>query len=90
MLPTPSTSVSDSHRTPSQVQPSSCPAGQEEALEAGLNRKQMSQTLASDKFLLAKLDELFGGVEDLDERVRLISTAVEHLQQMRTRITQAE
>ena len=42
--------------------------------------------LSPDERMLRKLDELLGGVEDINERLHLISKAIEHLQRMQTQI----
>ena len=46
--------------------------------------------LAFDELVLRKLDELLGEVGDAKERLRLISKAIEHLREMREKLSQAE
>ena len=47
-----------------------------------------SLSFASDQRLLHEIDELVEGVEDMNERVRVISRAIGHLQQMQAEIVQ--
>ena len=52
--------------------------------------QSQSASFHSDERILHKLDELFAGVENRDERGRLLSKAIRHLQQMQAQISQDE
>ena len=47
-------------------------------------------SLASDERVLYELDKLFGGVEDVNKKLHLISKAIQHLQKMQAHILQVK
>ena len=61
-------------------------AGEEMKYRARSSVPSKSTSSASDKRVADKLDELFGCVQDTNERLRLMSKAIGHLQQMQAQI----
>ena len=51
--------------------------------------KSKSTSLASEERVLRKLDELLGEVRDANERLRIISKAIEHLRELLEQLSQA-
>ena len=99
MFPTPtgSSGRGEAHPaspTASSLQPLSGLAGQEVAEEVRPTRqagdKSKSMSFASEEYVLHKLGELFEGVKDSNERLHLISKAIEHLQGMQAKIMKAK
>ena len=58
-------------------------------LETTSDGESKSTSLAPDECVLRKLDKLLGEVGDVKERLRLISKAIEHLREMREKLSAA-
>ena len=71
--------------TTSQLPPSSGIA----ELGTTSDGESKSKSLAPDECALRKLDKLLGEVGDAKERLRLISKAIEHLREMREKLSAA-
>ena len=75
--------------TPTKSLESPPPNGDIAELETTSDGESRATFLALDELVLRKLDELLGGVGDAKERLRLISKAIEHLQEMREKLSTA-
>ena len=75
--------INSTSSTASQSQPNSDTAAHETRLDGQSNS-------TSDEHVLRKLDELFGDIEDAEEKLRLISKAIGRLQQMKAQLSQYE
>ena len=58
--------------------------------EAAFNGELAYASFTPNVNILDELDKLFSGVEDLKERLHLISKAIVHLQRMQAQIFQAK
>ena len=73
----------------SQSQSTIYPAGQQATTDERSHVQLEAMSSDPDKHVVDKLDGLFAGIEDTNEKLRLLSKAIDYLQQMRTHISQA-